>query len=175
MSAKTRRMTQADHGGAQRRTVRGRDGREARRTARCAAGGERVAQRSEPAVPLSSGIAAVLDTLPAAALGGILDHADFLASNVPGSPIPLYIADAEVVRYYPFPPTIGSAVNFTLMSHAEHCCIGIDVDAAAVPDFSVPVDCVAEGFRQVTDMCGGSDTDTSIEVTLPNSDKCNLP
>ncbi|WP_455901464.1 wax ester/triacylglycerol synthase domain-containing protein [Rhodococcus gordoniae] len=105
--------------------------------------------RDEPAVPLSSAIAGALNVLPAGVLGGILKHIDFLASNVPGSPVPLYMAGAEVLRYYPFAPTLGSAVNITLMSHTTHCCIGINADSAAVPDLPVLVESMVEGFGDV--------------------------
>ncbi|TWH42078.1 WS/DGAT/MGAT family acyltransferase [Rhodococcus rhodochrous J38] len=119
--------------------------------------------RDEPAVPLSSAIAGVLNVLPAGVLGGILEHIDFLASNVPGSPIPLYMAGAEVLRYYPFAPTVGSAVNITLMSHTSHCCIGINADSAAVPDLPVLVESLAEGFGEVLAVGGEG---TRIETTL---------
>ncbi|MEU5841133.1 wax ester/triacylglycerol synthase domain-containing protein [Rhodococcus sp. NPDC047139] len=122
--------------------------------------------RDEPAVPLSSAIAGVLNVLPAGILGGILRHIDFLASNVPGSPVPFYMAGAEVLRYYPFAPTIGSAVNITLMSHTNHCCIGINVDTAAVPDLPVLVESMAEGFCDVLAIGAGPDELPPIETTL---------
>lgn len=123
--------------------------------------------RDEPAVPLSSAIAAVLNVLPAGVLGGILKHMDFLASNVPGSPVPLYIAGAEVLGYYPFAPTIGSAINITLMSHTTHCCIGINADSAAVPDLPVLVDAMAEGYGEVLAVGTGAEDSVTVEVTLP--------
>ena len=86
-----------------------------------------------------------------------------VASNVPGSPIPLYMAGAEVLRYYPFAPTVGSAVNITLMSHTSHCCIGINADSAAVPDLPVLVESLVEGFGDVLAVGGEG---TRIETTL---------
>jgi diacylglycerol O-acyltransferase len=111
---------------------------------------ERVAEwRREPAVPLSGMIAGVLNLLPSPVIGGMLKHVDFLASNVPGSPVPMFVAGAKVERYYAFGPTIGAAVNVTLMSYDDICCIGINVDTGAVPDLDQLRDSLAEGFEQV--------------------------
>lgn len=123
--------------------------------------------RNEPAVPLSEAIAAALNVLPPRALGGMLEHIDFLASNVPGSPIPIYLAGAEILRYYPFAPTIGAAVNITLMSHIDECCIGINADTAAVPDPEVFAGSIADGFREVLAVASGDED--LVSVTLPAS------
>jgi len=114
---------------------------------------DRVAEwRDEPAVPFSGVIAGALNLLPSSVLGGMLKHVDFLASNVPGSPVPLYVAGAKVQRYYAFGPTIGAAVNVTLMSYGDTCCIGINTDTGAVPDLDVLTACLADGFRTVLDV-----------------------
>lgn len=119
---------------------------------------ERVAAwRDEPAVPFSGLIAGVLNLLPSPVIGGMLKHVDFLASNVPGSPVPLYVAGAEVQRYYAFGPTIGAAVNVTLMSYVDTCCVGINTDTGAVPDPEVLTACLAEGFEEVLDLAGGGE------------------
>jgi diacylglycerol O-acyltransferase / wax synthase len=111
---------------------------------------ERVAAwRREPAVPWSSAIAGVLNLLPSQVLGGMLKHVDFLASNVPGTPVPLYVAGGRVERYYAFGPTIGAAVNVTLMSYVDTCCIGVNADVGAVPDVDELRECLAEGFAVV--------------------------
>jgi len=68
-----------------------------------------------------------------------------------------------VLRYYPFAPTVGSAVNITLMSHTSHCCIGINADSAAVPELPVLVESLVEGFSEVLAVGGER---TRIEVTL---------
>ncbi|MDY6810461.1 MAG: wax ester/triacylglycerol synthase family O-acyltransferase [Actinomycetota bacterium] len=105
--------------------------------------------RLEPAVPLADPIAGALNVLPAAAVGAMLEHVDFLASDVPGSPVPLYLAGAKITRQYAFGPTIGAAFNVTLLSYVGDCCMGIDVDDAAVPDLDVLVESLATGFREV--------------------------
>ncbi|MFC0448838.1 wax ester/triacylglycerol synthase domain-containing protein [Rhodococcus jostii] len=120
------------------------------------------AWRDEPAVPLSSTIAGVLNLLPASTLGNMLKHVDFVASNVVGSPIPLYVAGAQITRYYAFSPTLGSAFNVTLMSYTSHCCVGIDADADAVPDLAAMTVSLAEGFRAVLRLCTDPESDTVV-------------
>ncbi len=107
----------------------------------------------EPAVAVTPAIAGVLNRLPANVMAlvfaGMLEHVDFLASNVPGLPFRCYAGGAEVLRWYAFGPCEGAAVNLTLMSHGETCCIGVNCDAAAVPDPDVLADCLDEGFAEV--------------------------
>ncbi|WP_040519024.1 wax ester/triacylglycerol synthase domain-containing protein [Gordonia aichiensis] len=106
--------------------------------------------RREPAVPLAESIAGALNVLPSSAVGAMLEHVDFLASDVPGSPVPLYLAGGRITRQYVFGPTIGASFNITLLSYVDDCCLGIDVDVAAVPDIDVLVECLAAGFDEVT-------------------------
>ncbi|TCN54807.1 WS/DGAT/MGAT family acyltransferase [Rhodococcus sp. SMB37] len=107
------------------------------------------AWRNEPAVALSFGIAGAFNLLPASILGNMFKHVDFVASNVVGSPVPMFIAGSEVLRYYAFAPTLGSAFNVTLMSYVSHCCVGLHVDADAVPDLDIFTEAIADGFRKV--------------------------
>ena len=55
----------------------------------------------------------------------------------------------EVEAFYAFAPPSGSAVNVTLVSHCDQCCIGIVTDTAAVPDPDVLVECLREGFAEI--------------------------
>ncbi|RVW09201.1 DUF1298 domain-containing protein [Prescottella agglutinans] len=105
--------------------------------------------RSDPALPLSNTIAGALNMLPTDYLASVFKHVDFLASDVPGSPVPMYVAGAEIERYYAFGPTLGTALNITLMSHAGTCCVGINADTASVRDLPVMIECIVEGFRAV--------------------------
>ena len=92
----------------------------------------------------------------------MLKHVDFVASNVVGSPVPLFIAGAEIERYYAFSPTLGSAFNVTLMSYTSVCCIGINADVAAVPDPALLTSSIAEGFRTVLALCTDESADTAV-------------
>ena len=100
-------------------------------------------------MPLAEPIAGALNILPSSAVGAMLEHVDFLASDVPGSPVPLYLAGGRITRQYVFGPTIGASFNITLLSYVDDCCLGIDVDVAAVPDIDVLVECLAAGFDEV--------------------------
>ena len=94
--------------------------------------------RGEPAVAMTEQLATVLNLLPrraaTAVMGSMFKGADLVTSNVPGAPFPLYLAGAEIQRMYAFGPLSGTATNVTLLSHAGTCCIGVNVDTAAVPD-----------------------------------------
>lgn len=117
---------------------------------------ERV--RHEPAAEITTSIASVLNRLPESAMTlvfeGMLEHVDFLASNVPGMPFRCYAGGAEILRWYGFGPCEGAAVNLTLLSHNDTCCIGVNFDAAAVPDPEVFLDCLEESFAEVLALGG---------------------
>ncbi|MET1003708.1 MAG: wax ester/triacylglycerol synthase domain-containing protein, partial [Acidimicrobiia bacterium] len=93
--------------------------------------------RNEPAVAYTNAIAGALNVLPRAYVGGMLKHVDFLASNVPGISVPVYLAGARVAEWYAFGPTIGAALNATLVSYDGTCYVGVNVDTGAVPDGAV--------------------------------------
>ena len=79
----------------------------------------------------------------------MLKCCDFVTTNVPGAPVPVFIGGARVDRLYAFAPTAGAAVNVSLISHCETCCIGVVIDTTAVPDPDVLLDCL----RQVSTRC----------------------
>jgi hypothetical protein len=54
-----------------------------------------------------------------------------------------------VERLYAFGPPSGAAVNITLLSHVDTCCIGIVSDTTAVPDGTVLLDDLRRGFDEV--------------------------
>jgi hypothetical protein len=109
--------------------------------------------QDEPAIALTDALAGVLNQLPTtvstALFGSMLKGADFVTSNVPGAPIPLYAAGAELERMYAFGPLSGAAVNITLLSHCGTACIGVNVDAVAVPDLESFLRAQREGFDEI--------------------------
>jgi diacylglycerol O-acyltransferase / wax synthase len=109
--------------------------------------------RNEPAVALTDALATVLNQLPSrfttAFFGAMLKGSDFVTTNVPGSPFPLYVAGAELERMYPFAPLSGTAANVALLSHCDTCCIGINTDAVAIPDAPEFAKTIAAGFAEV--------------------------
>ena len=67
----------------------------------------------------------------------------------PGAPFPLYLGGAEIEQIYAFGPLSGTAANVTLLSHAGTCCVGVNVDLAAVPDPEVLRTHLRGGFAEV--------------------------
>ena len=107
------------------------------------------AVRHERSLPYTQTIAGGLNLLPRWYIGAILRHVDFLASNVPGPPVQVYVGGAAVLMQYGFGPTIGASVNITLMTYRGTCAIGINADGGAIADFDVFRECLVAGFEEV--------------------------
>jgi diacylglycerol O-acyltransferase len=109
--------------------------------------------RAEPALQMTSTMAGVLNRLPTATttalFGGMLKCCDFVTSNIPGAPVPVYVAGARVERLYAFAPPAGAAFNVALISHIDTCCIGVVIDTAAVPDHEMLLGSLRTGFDEV--------------------------
>jgi WS/DGAT/MGAT family acyltransferase len=122
--------------------------------ARIAALGALVREwRAEPALQMTSTLAGILNRLPTATttalFGGMLKCCDFVTSNIPGAPVPVYVAGARVERLYAFAPPAGAAFNVALISHCDTCCVGVVIDTTAVPDPDVLIGCLRFGFDEV--------------------------
>jgi hypothetical protein len=98
-------------------------------------------------------IAPALSRLPGALIsqvaGGLTRANDLQASNVPGIREPVFLAGARIERMYGLGPLPGCASMVTLVTHGETCCIGVNVDLAAVTQperFGV---CLEQGFAEV--------------------------
>jgi WS/DGAT/MGAT family acyltransferase len=112
--------------------------------------------RSEPAVAALGLVAPALSRLPPPLIsqlaGGLTRANDLQASNVPGLREDRFIAGARIVRAYGFGPLPGCATMITLVSHGDLCCIGVNVDPAAVTDGPRFERCLHEGFDEVLDL-----------------------
>ena len=64
------------------------------------------------------------------------------------------LGGARVRMQYAFGPTIGSAVNVTLLTYVDTCALGIDVDTGAIPDYDVFYECLVAGFEEVLALAG---------------------
>jgi hypothetical protein len=61
--------------------------------------------------------------------------ANVAISNVPGSPVPLYLAGAKMLDYYPVSIVVhGVALNITVQSYMGQLCFGLIACRRAVPD-----------------------------------------
>jgi WS/DGAT/MGAT family acyltransferase len=110
-------------------------------------------QRREPALAFTDAIAGVLNRLPTAVVtqlfGSMLKGVDFVTSNVPGVPVPVYFAGAALESQVAFGPLTGAAANITLVSYVDDLHIGVNMDRAAIPDRDVFIECLREGFDEV--------------------------
>ena len=68
---------------------------------------------------------------------------NLVVSNVPGPPVPLYVAGARLRGAYPFGPLIeGSALNITVLSNMGN----LDIGVIACPDVAPDIDGLVAGI-----------------------------
>ena len=110
-------------------------------------------QRAEPSLALLDPMALVMHRLPTsvttAVFASLLKGIDFVTSNVPGIPIPVFFAGSEVVSQFAFGPMSGSAANITLLSYRDELHIGVNTDPAAIPDRAAFIGCLRDGFDEI--------------------------
>jgi diacylglycerol O-acyltransferase / wax synthase len=74
-----------------------------------------------------------------------------VVSNIPGSPVPLWTAGAEITALYPLGPlTDGMGLNVTLISYLDKLGFGFVADRELVPDLDDLVDDVGAAFGELT-------------------------
>jgi diacylglycerol O-acyltransferase len=109
--------------------------------------------RAEPAIEGMSLATPFLSRLPGALIaqlaGGLTMGNDLQASNVPGLREDVFLAGARIERAYPFAPLPGCAAMIALVSHRDQCCIGVNVDPAAITEPQRFDRCLVEGFSEV--------------------------
>lgn len=71
---------------------------------------------------------------------------DFATSNVRGTPLPVFVAGAELLENYPIGPLGGVAFNLTLLSHVGSLDMGVNIDAAAVEQPELLQRCLVASF-----------------------------
>ena len=116
--------------------------------------------RQERAVNGLGFLAPALARLPAPAISqlasGLTRGNDLQASNVPGIRDEVYIAGAKIERAYPYAPVPGCAAMITMLSHGDVCCIGANIDPAAITDVERFDRCIAAGFEEVLSLKSGA-------------------
>jgi hypothetical protein len=115
---------------------------------------EQVIQaRQEPALEAMSVAAPIAAKLPpwllAVAAGNVSGGHDLQISNVPGSPIPMYLAGAKVEAMIPFGPVPGPAAMITIHSYTDTCFVGINLDPAAITEPELFASCLDEGIAEI--------------------------
>jgi hypothetical protein len=112
-----------------------------------------LAARDEPALEGIALLAPALSRLPGALTarlaGRMTISTDMQATNVPGIREEIYLAGARVERLYGLPPLPGLPTMISLVSHGNVCCIGVNLDPAAVTERDRFGRCLAEGLAEV--------------------------
>jgi diacylglycerol O-acyltransferase len=105
--------------------------------------------RSEPALAFANELGELSRFIPSEIVAAAAQSSDVTASNVPGVPVPVWLAGAKVERMYPLVATIGAAVNVTMLTYNGTASIGVSADDAAVSDPDLLVDALRQGFAHV--------------------------
>lgn len=74
---------------------------------------------------------------------------DFATSNVKGSPVPVFIAGAQLLEIYPIGPLGGVAFNLTLMSYLGSLDMALNIDTAAVENPELLAACLERSFKDL--------------------------
>jgi WS/DGAT/MGAT family acyltransferase len=76
--------------------------------------------------------------------------ANVTISNVPGPPVPLYMAGARMITNYPTSIVVhGMALNITVQSYDQSLDFGLMADAAAVPDVKELARAITSAFDEL--------------------------
>jgi len=109
--------------------------------------------RNEPANSLVEPVAGLLRFLPTVLSTSIASALfvgiDVAASNVPGSPVPLYLCGHPITALIPFGPLVGCAANVTMVSFDGVAHIGVNSDPAAISNPAEFVDDLEAAFKSV--------------------------
>jgi len=106
--------------------------------------------RSEPAMRLADPLAEVSWFVPIPMLASVARASDITTSNVPGPPIPIYLAGSRMIAVYPLVATIGAAVNVTMVTYDSKAFIGVSTDDRAIGDHVDLMHDLRAGFHAVT-------------------------
>jgi hypothetical protein len=127
--------------------------------------------RDEAALALVAPLAGALSRLPRFMLtnlfSGVLRGQDFLASNVPGAPVPLYFAGAEMTALVAFGPLSGTALNVTLISNCHNVHIGVSHDPVAIPDGDALTACLERGIDEALELARPARPVSKAKKTKP--------
>ncbi len=86
--------------------------------------------------------------------------ANVVISNVPGPPVPLYIAGAKMITNYPTSIVVhGMALNITVQSYHQSLDFGLIADAAAAPDLRELADAMRIAFDDLRALPRPGDAD----------------
>jgi WS/DGAT/MGAT family acyltransferase len=114
--------------------------------------------KDETALTLAEGLAGVVSSLPTPLLIAMTRTqtrtVDFAASNLRGSPVPLYLAGARILASFPLGPRTGAALNVTMLSYCDQLDVGLNIDPAAVTDPDALMHDCADSFGSLLAFAG---------------------
>jgi WS/DGAT/MGAT family acyltransferase len=112
---------------------------------------ERLASaKGETSLYAAEGLAGIVSGLPTSMLVAMTRSQtrtiDFAASNLRGSPVPLYLAGARILANYPMGPRTGCALTVTMLSYCDDAQLGLNIDPAAIVDVPAFMDDLDDAF-----------------------------
>ena len=121
---------------------------------------ERLAQaRREPALQVASTLAATLGRLPTRlllpALHAQADSVDFAATALPGFRGTRSLCGSLIEASYPLGPRLGCPMNITAFGNDDRLDVGIAVDAVAIEQPELLVECLSEAFDSYVTAAAG--------------------
>jgi len=95
--------------------------------------------------------------------------ANVVISNVPGPPVPLYLAGAHMVTNYPTSIVVhGIALNITVQSYDQSLDFGLMADAHAAPDVAALAEALRVAMDDLRVLAGSRDADlAAAEASAP--------
>jgi diacylglycerol O-acyltransferase len=93
--------------------------------------------------------------------------ANLAISNVPGPPVPLYLAGAKFLTFHPLSIILhGLALNITIQTYADHVDFGIIADKKALPHAKDLAKAIEDAFKQAQTLMAGAAPAAAPEKTL---------
>ncbi|MFZ1362329.1 MAG: wax ester/triacylglycerol synthase domain-containing protein [Candidatus Nanopelagicales bacterium] len=106
--------------------------------------------RGEPVLHYVDQLGELSRFIPKEILLNAAKSSDLTVSNVPGPPVEIFLAGARVQALVPLPPPIGAAVFAALVTYNGTAYFGIALDDNAVDDRELMMQCIREGFEEIT-------------------------
>ncbi len=98
---------------------------------------------------------------------------NLILSNVPGPPVPLYLAGARLVGLYPLGPiTDGAGLNVTVLSEEDRVGFGIITCPDLVPQIWDLADCIPGALRELVE--DAKHMSHTVKPSLPTHSQKNL-
>lgn len=110
--------------------------------------------RGRPSVEALPALAGLLSSVPRPLYRVlsllVANTVELVVTNVPGVPVPRYLAGAEILEAYPFAPVAPhSPLSVALYGYRDRLFIGLDADGALLPDASAFASLLEASFAEL--------------------------